>query len=391
MREAYLDYNATTPVDPRVVETMLPYFRESFGNPSSVHGAGRKARAAMEEAREEVARLVNCDPVEVVFTSGGTEADNMAISGVAAALRGRGNHIITTRVEHPAVLATCLHLEREGYEVTRIEVDRQGRIDPDRVSAAITDRTILISVMHANNETGTISPVREIGEVAARHRIYFHSDAVQSAGRIPLDCREENILLLSLSAHKIYGPKGTGALVVRKGVKVHSFIHGGSQERHRRGGTENVAGIVAFGKACELARGSLAAEPARLQVLRNRLEEGILASVPGVLVNGDPCHRLPNTTNLSFPGTAADSLLASLDLEGIAASSGAACSSGTLKHSHVLAAMGVEPAVAGGAIRFSVGRENSDDDVNHLLAVLPGIVERLRGNWKPESGERKAV
>lgn len=380
MRRIYMDCNATTPVHPRVLEALLPFYGESFGNPSSIHQAGRRAKEAMEEAREKVARLVNCDTSEVIFTSCGTEADNLAIKGVAAALRGRGNHIITTRVEHPAVLTACHYLEQQGYEVTLLDVDRHGCLDPARLDAAINDRTILISVMYANNETGTISPVGEIGEIAARHRVYFHTDAAQAAGRIPCDVRKENIQLLTLSAHKLNAPKGVGALVVRKGVKLHPLLHGGSQERNRRGGTENVAGIVAFGEACELARADLATESARLAGLRDRLEKGILASVPDARVNGHPGLRLPNTTNLSFLDAAADSLLLNLDLAGIEVSSGAACSSGTLKHSHVLSAMGIEPAVAGGSIRISLGRENTEQEVDRVLDILPGIVERIRGN-----------
>ncbi len=375
-----MDYNATTPVHPEVLEALLPFYREAFGNPSSIHWAGRNVKGALEEAREKVALLVGCDPAEVVFTSCGTEADNMAIKGVAAALRGNGNHIITTGVEHPAVLNTCLYLEHEGFEITRLDVDRHGMLDPERLEAAITERTILISVMHANNETGTIFPVGEIGEIAARRRVRFHCDAVQAVGRIPVDCRADTIHLLSLSGHKLYAPKGIGALVVRKGVKLHPLLHGGSQERNRRGGTENVAGIVALGTACELARRAMVEEAPRLRELRDRLETGIRERIPGVTLNGHPEQRLPNTANLSFSGTTADSLLMNLDLAGIAASSGAACSSGTLRHSHVLGAMGTEPVAAGGSIRFSLGRESAAADVEYLLDVLPGIVARLRGN-----------
>ncbi len=376
----YMDYNATTPVHPEVLEAFLPFYRDSFGNPSSIHWAGRRVKAAVEEAREKVAAFLGCRPVEVVFTSSGTEADNMAIKGVASAARGKGDHIITTRVEHPAVLNSCLYLEKEGYQVTWLEVDSAGLPDPARLEACITDRTILISAMFANNETGTIFPVGEIGAIAARHRIPFHCDAVQAAGKVPVNCREMNVSLLAISGHKLGAPQGIGALVVRQGIKAHPLIHGGSQERNRRAGTENVAGIVALGKACELAQASLATEAGRLAVLRDRLERGILARLPDVRINGDMERRLPNTTNISFAGVEADSLLANLDLEGIAVSSGAACSSGTLRTSHVLAAMGVEPALAKGSIRFSLGRENSAADVESLLAVLPGIVERLRKN-----------
>ena len=374
----YMDYNATTPVHPEVLEAFLPFYRESFGNPSSIHWAGRRVKAALEDAREKVARFLGCKPVEVIFTAGGTEADNMAIKGVASAERGKGDHIITTRVEHPAVLNTCLYLEKEGYSVTWLEVDSAGQPDLARLEACITDRTILISAMYANNETGTIFPVGEIGAIAARRRIPFHCDAVQAAGKVPIDFREMKVSLLAVSGHKLGAPQGIGALVVRQGIKAHPLIHGGAQERNRRAGTENVAGIVALGKACELAQASLGTESGRLAGLRDRLENGILAQLPDVRINGDGGKRLPNTTNISFAGVEADSLLANLDLAGIAVSSGAACASGVPRTSHVLAAMGVEPGLAKGSIRFSLGRENSAADVESLLALLPGIVERLR-------------
>jgi cysteine desulfurase len=374
----YMDYNATAPVHPGVLEAFLPFYRESFGNPSSIHLAGRRAKAAIEEAREKVARFLGCEPVEVVFTSSGTEADNMAVKGVASSLGGKGKHIITTSVEHPAVLNTMLHLEQNGFQITRLDVDREGMLDLGRLEAEISGSTILISVMHANNETGTIFPVREIGAIAARHGVVFHCDAVQAAGKIPIGCREMNVGLLSISGHKMGAPQGVGALAVRLGVKLHPIFHGGSQERNRRAGTENVAGIVALGRACVLLQDSILSESARIGALRDRLEQGIISTIPDVGVNGHREKRLPNTSNISFAGCEADSLLANLDLEGIAASSGAACSSGTLRASHVLLAMGVEPALARGSLRFSLGRENSAADVEHLLAVLPGIVERLR-------------
>lgn len=376
----YMDYNATTPVHPEVLEAFLPFYREGFGNPSSIHWAGRRVKGAVEAAREQVARLVNCHPSEVVFTSCGSEADNMAIKGVAAALRAKGNHIITTRVEHPAVINTCLYLEKTGYEVTWLDVDRQGLPDLDALEGAITPRTILISAMYANNETGVLFPVQEMGEIAARHRVYFHCDAVQAVGRVPIDCRQLDVHLLALSGHKLYAPKGVGALIVRKGIKIHPLIHGGSQERNRRAGTENVAGIVALGKACQLAQETLVSQVEHLECLRARLERGILEMIPDSRLNGHPEKRLPNTANISFPGTEADSLLVSLDLEGIAVSSGSACSSGTLKTSHVLAAMGIDPLLARSSVRFSLGRESTDTDVDCVLKVLPEIVARLRGN-----------
>lgn len=376
----YMDYNATAPVHPEVLEAFLPYYGEKFGNPSSVHLAGRRVKGAIEDAREKVAHLLGCDPVEAVFTSSGTEADNMAIKGIASAMRGKGNHIITTRVEHPAVLNSCLYLEQQGYEITRLDVDGQGMLDPASIEASITERTILISIMHANNETGTVFPAEEIGALAVRNKVAFHCDAVQSAGKIPIDCRRMNAGLLSISGHKLGAPQGIGVLVVRKGVKLHPLIHGGAQERNRRAGTENVAGIVALGRACELALAAMDEESRRLSRLRDRIEREVATVIAGLRINGDRENRLPNTCNISFAGCDADALLANLDMEGIAASSGAACSSGALRASHVLLAMGVEPELAKGSIRFSLGRENCDADVDHLLRVLPGIVARLRKN-----------
>jgi cysteine desulfurase len=378
MRHVYLDHNATTPVHHDVLETMTAFYREKFGNPSSIHWAGRWVKGAVEKAREKVALLVNCEPVEVVFTSGGTEADNMAIKGVATALRERGNHIVTFRTEHPAVTNACLYLEKQGYDITWLGVDRYGQPDLQELEAAITARTILISAMFANHETGTLLPVAEIGEIAVRKKVYFHCDAVQAAGKVPVDFRGSNISLLAISGHKFHAPKGIGALVIRKGVKLTPLMHGGPQERNRRAGTENVAGIVALGRACELAIDSMTAESLRIASLRDLLETAIRAMVPDVQVNGNVDRRLPNTANLSFPGMEADSLLLNLDLEGIAASSGSACSSGVLKNSPVLAAMGIDPVLARGAIRFSLGRDTCEADIDYLFKVLPGIVARLR-------------
>jgi cysteine desulfurase len=378
VRRIYLDYNATTPVHPEVVEAMSAFYRDKFGNPSSIHWAGRDVKGAMEKGREQVALLLNCNPSEVVFTSGGTEADNMAIKGVAAAFHDRGNHIITFRTEHPAVLNTCLNLENRGYEITRLGVDRAGMPDLAELEAAITGRTILISSMFANHETGTLLPAAGIGEIAARHRVCFHCDGVQAVGRVPIDFRGSGIGLLALSGHKIHAPKGIGALVIRKGVKLAPLIHGGPQERNRRGGTENVAGIVGLGKACELTMDEMSGESRRVAALRDRLEAEILASVPDAVINGEIIRRIPNTSNLSFPGLDADSLLLNLDLQGIAASSGSACTSGVMKESPVLAAMGMEREHVRGAIRFSLGRETAEADIDYLLEVLPEIVHRLR-------------
>jgi len=377
-RFIYLDNNATTALHPEVLEEMLPFFREQFGNPSSIHWAGRRMKSAVEEAREQVAALVGCDPSEVVFTSCATESNNMAIKGVAAARQARGNHIVTTIVEHPSVITPCVYLEHQGCQVTTLEVDGEGLLDLDTLEAAISDNTILISAMYANNETGTIFPVKEIGALAARKGVCFHCDAVQAVGKIPLEWKESNIHLLSLSAHKFQGPKGIGALIIRKGTKIFPLLHGGSQERSRRAGTENVAGIVGLGKACEIATRTMATESVRIGALRDRLEQGIIEKISGVSLNGHPLKRLPNTSNLSFLDVKSDSLLFNLDLAGIAASSGSACSSGALKTSHVLKAMGSGSGTTVGNIRFSLGPGNSEDDVEYLLEIVPGIIQRLR-------------
>lgn len=377
-RLIYLDNNATTALHPEVFEEMLPFFREQFGNPSSIHWAGRRVKSAVEEAREQVATLIGCDPSEVVFTSCATESNNMAIKGVAAARHSRGNHIITTTVEHPSVITPCVYLEHQGFQVSTLDVDGEGMLDLNALEAAITDSTILISAMYANNETGTIFPVREIGALAVRKGICFHCDAVQAVGKIPLEWKESNIQMLSLSAHKLQGPKGIGALIIRKGTKIFPLLHGGSQEKNRRAGTENVAGIVGLGKACEIAARIMASEALRIKTLRERLEQGILKKIPDVRVNGHPLKRLPNTANLSFMDVKSDSLLFNLDMAGVAASSGSACSSGALKTSHVLKAMGVASGTSVGNIRFSLGQDNSEEDVEYLLEILPGIIRRLR-------------
>ncbi|HEY6839372.1 MAG TPA: cysteine desulfurase family protein [Geobacteraceae bacterium] len=373
-----MDNNATTPLHPEVVDALLPFYREHFGNPSSIHWAGRKVKEAVEAAREQVALLVNCDPTEIVFTSCGTEANNMAIKGVASALRERGNHIITTRVEHPSVINTCLFLENAGFDVSWLDVDRDGMLDVEALEKAITPTTILISVMYANNETGVITPAKEIGEIAANRKIYFHCDAVQAVGKVAVDCRALNANLLSLSGHKLQAPKGVGALVVRKGIKLHPLLHGGAQERNRRAGTENVAAIVALGKACELARLTGENASRRLMCLRERLESGITAALNDAVIVARDRERLPNTVTVLFPDVAADSLLFNLDLKGIAVSSGSACSSGSLKTSHVLAAMGIAPSLAAGSVRFSLGPGNTEDEVDRVVAALDAIMARLR-------------
>lgn len=378
MRKIYLDYNATTPVHPEVIEEIKPFLTERFGNPSSIHWAGREVKKHIEEAREKVARLINADPMEIVFTSSGTEADNFAIKGTVETFKEKGDHIITTSVEHPAVLNTCKYLEKCGYRVTYLRVDSYGMLDLDELKSAITDKTILISVMFANNETGTIFPIEEIGKIAREKGVIFHCDAVQAAGKVPIDVKKLNVDLLAISGHKFYAPKGIGSLYIRRGVKLRPLIHGGHQEKNRRAGTENVIGIVALGKACEIALRDMEKESQRILGLRRRLEEGILKTIKDVSINGHPENRIPNTTNISFHYIEGESLILNLDLEGIAASTGSACTSGTLEPSHVLMAMGIDPVLAQGSVRFSLGKWNTEEDIDRVLEVLPGIVERLR-------------
>lgn len=390
MKRIYMDNNATTAVRPEVMEAMLPFFREHFGNPSSVHWAGRETGAALQAAREKVARLINCDPAEIVFTSCGSEGDNLAIKGVADARRDRGNHIITTEVEHPAVLAACKFLEKQGFEVTYLPVDGQGMLDVDALEAAITDKTILISVMWANNETGTLFPIEQIGAVARKHKICFHTDAVQAIGRVPVDVEKAQVDLLAISGHKIGAPKGVGALYVRKGVRLTPLVHGGHQERNRRAGTHNMPGIVGLGTACEIAAADLQNTADRLRRLRDRLEQGLLAAIPESQVNGHPSQRLPNTLNISFNYIEGEAVLLFLDMQGIAASSGSACMSDSFGQSHVIDAMGVDPMMANSAIRFGLGYDNTEADVDQVLEILPGIVKKLR-DMSPFYHERAAA
>jgi cysteine desulfurase len=378
MRHIYLDHNATTPVRAEVLEAMMPYFRDRFGNASSIHAFGQAARAPVEEARARVAALIGARPGEVFFTSGGTEADNLALKGVAYANRDRGNHLITTAIEHSAVLSTCRFLEEEGFEVTCLPVDAYGMVDPEAVERAITPRTVLISVMHANNEIGTLQPVRKIGMIARRHGVYFHTDAVQSAGKVPVDVEAAQVDLLSLSAHKIYGPKGVGAIYVRKGTRIAPVMHGGHHENNMRSGTENTPGIVGFGRAAELALAEQETEYRHLAGLRDALQARIAETVDDARINGHPARRLPGTLNVSFPGAEGESLIMSLDLAGIAVSAGSACSSGSLEPSHVLLALGIDPHTALGSVRFSFGRDNTLADVDYVMEHLPGIVSRLR-------------
>lgn len=378
MKPIYLDHNATTPLRGEVFDAMAAFFLERFGNASSVHTFGQDAHAAVEEARTQVAALINARPGELVFTSGGTESDNLALKGMVYANRDRGNHLITTQIEHSAILQTCKFLEKEGFSVTYLPVDTDGMVDPDTVERAITDRTVLISIMSANNEIGTIQPIRAIGAIARKHSVFFHTDAVQSAGKLAIDVEAMQVDLLSLSAHKLYGPKGIGALYVRKGTRLEPMAHGGHQENNRRGGTENTPGIVGFGKAAELALIERETEFQRLTEMRNALETRITNTILDAHINGHPAKRLPGTLNVSFPGAEGEALLMSLDLKGIAVSTGSACSSGSIEPSHVLLALGLDPQTALGSVRFSFGRDNTLADVDYVMAHLPGIVARLR-------------
>lgn len=378
MRRVYMDHNATTPVHPEVLEAMMPFFKDQFGNASSIHWAGREVKKYVDEAREKVSALLNASPEEVIFTGCGTESDNMAIKGVAFALQEKGRHIITTQVEHHAVLHTCQFLQKMGYEVTYLPVDCDGLIDLEELRRSIKDQTILITIMFANNETGTIFPVREMGEIARQMGVIFHTDAIQAVGKLAIDLRHLAVDILSLSGHKVYAPKGIGAQYIHTGTKLMPLIHGGGQERNRRAGTENIPYIIGLGKACEIARRDFQKRYDHLLALRDRLQQGILSRIPQVQLNGHPTKRLPNTLNLSFRYIEGESLLLNLDLEGIAVSSGSACTSGSLEPSHVLLAMGVPPEVAQSAIRFSLGWANTEEDVDYVVEVLPRVVKRLR-------------
>jgi len=378
MGRIYLDYAATTPVHPEVVKAMLPYFSDVFGNPSAIYSYGQEAAAALEEARAKVAGLVGSRSEEIVFTSGGTEADNMALIGVANAMRSRGNHIITTAIEHHAIIETAKFLEKNGFELTYLGVDDQGIVDPDAVRRAITDKTILVSVMLANNELGTIQPLAEISRITRQAGVYLHTDAVQAVGRIPVNVDDLGVDLLSMSAHKLYGPKGVGALYIKKGVRMAPITHGGGQERARRSGTQNVAGIVGLSRAAELAGQEMIAEAERLTPLRDRLIQGILEGIDHSYLNGHPVKRLPNNANLSFDYVEGESMCLNLDLKGICVSTGSACSSSNLEPSHVLLAMGVPTQLAHGSLRFTLGKWTGPEDIDRVLEVLPPIVAKLR-------------
>jgi len=380
----HLDYNATTPVAPPVLHAMLPYFSVVFGNAGSIHSEGQRARGAVDAARESVAALLGAKSSEIVFTSGGTEADNLAIFGAlraASALKTgtAGKHMVTTSIEHHAVLNSCQELEREGISVTYVPVGRSGVVDPEDIRRALRAETVLISVMHANNELGTIQPIEKIGKIAAEANICFHSDAVQSAGKLPLNVNALNVDLLSISAHKIHGPKGVGALYVRSGTPLEPQFHGGHHERDRRPGTENVAGIVGLGRAADLMRQRFSdGQSSRIAKLRDKLEEGLLRAIPFVWVNGDKARRVPNTTNLTFPAAGGEALCIALDLQGIACSTGAACSSGAVEPSHVLLAIGLTPDEARSTLRLSLGYSTTSEEIDRSIAMIPGVVERLR-------------
>lgn len=374
----YVDNAATTKVAPEVLEAMLPYFTQDYGNPSSIYAEGRKAKSAVEHAREQVAAAIGADPKEIYFTGSGSEADNWAIRSTARALKSKGNHIITSAVEHHAVLHTCKDLESQGYEVTYLPVDKYGMVSPDDVKSAIKDTTVLISIMLANNEIGTIMPIAEIGEIAKAAGIVFHTDAVQAIGNIPVDVNAMNVDMLSLTGHKFHGPKGSGALYVRNGVKLMSFITGGAQERMRRAGTENVPGIVGLGKAIELATANIPEKQKKLTALRDAYIKKVLETIPYSHLNGHPTKRLPGNANISFEFIEGEGMLLCLDMKGISASSGSACTSGSLDPSHVLLAIGLKHEEAHGSLRVSFGEDNTADDVNYIADSLKEIVERLR-------------
>lgn len=378
MKRIYLDYAATTPMHPEVVKAMLPYFTESFGNPSSIYSYGQEAKSAVEEARNRIATFIGARDEEIIFTSGGTEADNFALKGIAFANDGKGNHIIISSIEHHAVIEACKFLERMGFRLTYLPVDGSGLVDSTDIKKAITNKTILISVMHANNEIGTLQPIAEIGRITREAEIYFHTDAVQTLGHIPVNVNELGVDLLSASAHKLYGPKGVGFLYVRKGTKLISLINGGTQERGQRAGTENVPGIVGFSKAIELARQEMGHEVERLPSLRDQLIEGILKRIEDARLNGHAVKRLPNNINMTIDFIEGESVCLNLDLEGICASTGSACSSSSLEPSHVLLAMGLPHEQAHSSVRFTLGKWTNEEDILRVMEVFPKIVAKLR-------------
>lgn len=374
----YLDHAATTPIDPEVLDAMMPFLTTQYANPSTLYTFGREAREAIEKAREKVAAIIGADPREIYFTSGATEADNWAVNGSVMARESKGRHIITSAIEHHAVLGPCEFLKRRGYDLTVLPVDNDGLVDPNDLRKAVRDDTILISIMHSNNEIGVIEPIAELAEIAREKGILFHTDATQSVGKVPLNVDEMKVDLLSLSAHKIYGPKGVGALYIRRGVKFPAFMHGGGQENSKRPGTYNVPGIVGLGKAAEIAQATMEEESARLTRLRDLLIHRLVSEIPDVRLNGHPTKRLPNNVNVSIAGVEGESMILLLDANGICVSSGSACTSGSLAASHVLLAIGVPHELAHGSLRLTLGRQNTEADIDRVMSVLPGIVNRLR-------------
>jgi len=384
MERIYMDHAGTTPVRQEVLEAMIPYFTQKFGNASTICYYGREAKTALEDSREKVASLIGADPKEIFFTAGGTESDNWALRGIAEANKNKGNHIITSSIEHHAVLHTCQALEKQGFKVTYLPVDKYGLVDPQHVADAITEETILVSIMHANNEIGTVEPIEEISKVikSKNKNIYFHTDAVQTVGKIPVDVNKLGVDLLSISSHKIYGPKGIGALYIRKGTRIVPYMTGGAQEKQRRAGTENIPAIVGFAKACELIGEELEEQSKKLSYLRDKLINNILKTIPHARLNGHPTKRLPHNVNFCFEFIEGESMLLNLDMKGICASSGSACTSGSLEPSHVLLAIGLPHEIAHGSLRLTLGRDNTEEQVDYVLEVLPEIVTKLR-NMSP--------
>ena len=378
MRNVYLDYSATTPVKEEVLKEMIPYFTEKFGNPSSLYDKGLESKAAVGHAREQLASLINADPKEIYFTAGGTEADNWAVFGVADKLKNKGNHIITTKIEHHAMLHSCQFLEKHGYEVTYLGIDKDGRISLEELEKAITDKTILISIMMVNNEIGTVQPIKEIGKIAKAHKIIFHTDAVQALGNVPIDVKDMGIDLMSMSSHKIYGPKGEGALFMRKGLRISNYIHGGAQENSKRAGTENLTGIVGFGKAAELAKANFESHVKHCSELRNYLVDRILKEIPDTQLNGTMEGRHPGNANITFKFIEGESILLLLNQFGISVSTGSACSSTSLEPSHVLVALGVPVEMIHGTVRFTVGDFTTKEDIDYVVDNLKTIVKKLR-------------
>ncbi len=378
MHRIYLDNNATTQVAPEALEAMLPFFTEHYGNASSIHAFGQEAKDAMDNARQQVAGLLGAETNEIVFTSGGTESDNLAIRGIVEANPAPGKHLITSQIEHHAVLHTCEALRKQGVKVTFVKVDSEGRVDPADVEKAITPETVLISIMHANNEVGTLQPIGEIGETARTHDIYFHTDAVQSAGKVPLDVNDLGVDLLSIAAHKFHGPKGVGALYVRKGTRIRPLFFGGAHERNRRAGTESVPQIVGLGKAAEWAAEGLDSRSRQIREMRDSFEDAVFRRIPCTHLNGSRFERIANTSNLRFDEAESEGLVINLDLAGVACSTGSACASGSIEPSHVLTAMGIPMAEAFGSVRFSLSRYTTREEIDRVLEILPGIVERLR-------------